>query len=71
MEVITWLGVYYVKSELYENAIQFFLRASEVEPEDVKWQLMVASCYRRMGSYPQVSPPPLRLSPALTIWWLD
>jgi intraflagellar transport protein 88 len=52
MEVISWLGVWYVKSDLYEEAIQFFQRASEIEPHEVKWLLMVASCYRRMQSYP-------------------
>jgi len=50
MEVISWLGVWYVKSELYEDAIQFFERAAEIEPGEVKWQLMVASCFRRMGN---------------------
>eukprot|EP00438_Fugacium_kawagutii_P002816 Skav214102 [mRNA] locus=scaffold1185:208172:218049:- [translate_table: standard] len=41
MNVITWLGIYYVKQEMYE-----------IEPNEVKWRLMVASCYRRMGAYP-------------------
>merc|ERR1719171_2628506 len=53
MNVITWLGIYYVKQELYEQAIPFFNRASQIEPQEVKWQLMVASCYRRMGAFPQ------------------
>ncbi|CEP03482.1 unnamed protein product (mitochondrion) [Plasmodiophora brassicae] len=50
MEVISWLGVWYVKSELYESAILFFQRAAEIEPGEIKWKLMVASCYRRMGA---------------------
>ncbi len=77
MEVISWLGVWYVKNQLYEKAIEYFERASEIEPgsptaqrsvrgtcpgshsarhraEEVKWKLMVASCYRRMRAYPQV-----------------
>jgi len=53
MNVITWLGIYYVKQEMYEAAIPFFSRASQIEPAEVKWRLMVASCYRRMGAYPQ------------------
>lgn len=53
MEVISWLGVWYVKGELYEDAIQYFMRAAEIEPDEVKWQLMVASCYRRMGARKQ------------------
>ncbi len=40
-----------MKSELYEKAIQFFERASQIQPNEVKWRLMVTSCYRRMGSY--------------------
>jgi len=52
MNVITWLGIYYVKQEMYEQAIPFFSRASQIEPAEVKWRLMVASCYRRMGAYP-------------------
>jgi len=53
MNVITWLGIYYVKQEMYEAAIPFFARAAQIEPSEVKWKLMVASCFRRMGSYPQ------------------
>mmetsp|Transcript_19843 Transcript_19843/g.46131 ORF Transcript_19843/g.46131 Transcript_19843/m.46131 type:complete len:826 (+) Transcript_19843:62-2539(+) len=53
MNVITWLGIYYVKQEMYEAAIPFFSRAAQIEPSEVKWRLMVASCYRRMGAYPQ------------------
>mmetsp|Transcript_21253 Transcript_21253/g.51375 ORF Transcript_21253/g.51375 Transcript_21253/m.51375 type:complete len:811 (+) Transcript_21253:136-2568(+) len=51
MNVITWLGIYYVKQEMYEAAIPFFHRAAEIQPDEVKWLLMVASCYRRMGVY--------------------
>ncbi|TMW56883.1 hypothetical protein Poli38472_002808 [Pythium oligandrum] len=51
LDVISWLGVWYVKSELYEKAIQFFERASQIQPTEVKWRLMVTSCYRRMGAY--------------------
>lgn len=45
------MGVWYVNSELYENAITFFERAAQIEPKEVKWKLMVASCYRRMRNY--------------------
>lgn len=51
LDVIAWLGVWYVKSELYEKAIQFFERASQIQPAEVKWRLMVTSCFRRMGAY--------------------
>ena len=51
LDVISWLGVWFVKSEFYEKAITFFQRAAEIQPDEVKWRLMVASCFRRMGSY--------------------
>nr|XP_057939067.1 intraflagellar transport protein 88 homolog isoform X2 [Doryrhamphus excisus] len=49
MEVIEWLAAYYVQTQLYEKAIQYFERAILVQPSEVRWQLMVASCYRRSG----------------------
>jgi len=53
MEVISWLGVWFVKSGQYELAVPYFSRAAEIEPQEIKWQLMVASCYRRMEDYKQ------------------
>eukprot|EP00002_Diphylleia_rotans_P013538 TRINITY_DN2644_c0_g3_i2.p1 TRINITY_DN2644_c0_g3~~TRINITY_DN2644_c0_g3_i2.p1 ORF type:complete len:700 (+),score=174.56 TRINITY_DN2644_c0_g3_i2:744-2843(+) len=53
MEVIQWLGAYFVKNEVYEKAIHYFEQAALVQPSDPRWRLMVASCYRRMGSYQQ------------------
>lgn len=52
MDVIAWLGVWYVKTKNYVEAFQFFQRAAEIDPGDVKWQLMVASCHRRMDNLP-------------------
>lgn len=49
IDVITWLGAYFVKNEAYDKALQFFQRASEIETREVKWQLMVGSCHRRRG----------------------
>ena len=51
LNVISWLGVWYVKREMYEQAIEYFERASVVQPGEVKWRLMVTSCYRRLGDY--------------------
>jgi len=51
LTVISWLGVWYVKREMYEQAIEFFEKASKVQPSEVKWRLMVTSCYRRLGDY--------------------
>jgi intraflagellar transport protein 88 len=36
---------------MYERACTFFERASQVNPKEVKWRLMVASCFRRMEDY--------------------
>ncbi|XP_013385188.1 intraflagellar transport protein 88 homolog isoform X2 [Lingula anatina] len=53
IEVIEWLGAYYIDSQFCEKAISYFERAAIVEPTQVKWQLMVASCHRRSGNYQQ------------------
>ena len=34
-----------------EKAIGYFERAALMQPDEVKWQLMIASCYRRSGNY--------------------
>ncbi|KAI8622191.1 hypothetical protein BC830DRAFT_1160095 [Chytriomyces sp. MP71] len=53
MDVIAWLGAYYVDCEVYEHAVQFFERATLIQPNEIKWQLMIASCFRRSGNYQQ------------------
>jgi intraflagellar transport protein 88 len=50
LQVLGWLGVYYVRHELFEFAIPLFLRGAELQTEDKKWLMLVASCYRRSGS---------------------
>jgi intraflagellar transport protein 88 len=52
LKVLSWLGAYYVESELYEQAIKYFEKAIIIEPEEIKWHLMVASCHRRSGNFP-------------------
>lgn len=41
--------------QMYEKAAPFFDLAAQVEPQEVKWQLMVASCLRRTANHQQVS----------------
>lgn len=53
MDVISWLGAYFVKSEMYEKAMEYFQKAAQIQPKEVKWMLMVASCHRRIGAYLQ------------------
>eukprot|EP00665_Eupelagonemidae_sp_cell47_P001054 gene1054-1397_t len=31
--------------------MKFFDRASQIQPGEVKWRLMVASCHRRIGAF--------------------
>ena len=38
LETISWLGIYYVKNDLYERACHFFERASQIQPKEVKNQ---------------------------------
>ena len=51
LNVTSWLGVWYVKREMYEQAIEYFERAAQVQPSEIKWPLMVTSCYRRLGDF--------------------
>jgi len=50
MDVISWLGAFHVQSEVYEKAMPYFDLAAKIQPQEVKWQLMVASCFRRIGA---------------------
>lgn len=49
LDTIAWLGIYFVRNLNYEKACFFFERASLIQPKDNKWNLMIASCNRRMG----------------------
>lgn len=55
IDVISWLGAFHVKSEVWEKAIPYFDLASKIQPTESKWCLMVASCFRRIQALPQVS----------------
>ncbi|XP_034042049.1 intraflagellar transport protein 88 homolog isoform X1 [Thalassophryne amazonica] len=50
IHVVEWLGAYYVNTQLYEMAIRYFESAVLIQPAQVKWPLMVASCYRKSGN---------------------
>ncbi|XP_076068805.1 intraflagellar transport protein 88-like protein nompB isoform X2 [Oratosquilla oratoria] len=51
LEVIDWLGSYFIEHQVAEKAIVYFERAALMQPDEVKWQLMVAACHRRSGNY--------------------
>ena len=51
IDVISCLGMHHAKQDSFEKAITYFERASQIQPKEVKWQLMIASCYRRMNLF--------------------
>lgn len=53
IDVIDWLGAYYIESQLYEKAIKYFEKAAIIQPSQVKWPLLVASCHHKSGNYQQ------------------
>lgn len=52
MDVISWLGAFHVRNEVYEKAVPFFIWAAKLQPAEVKWELMVASCHRYSSFQP-------------------
>ncbi|KAK7938435.1 hypothetical protein WMY93_001761 [Mugilogobius chulae] len=51
IDVIVWLAAYHIETHFFEKAIQYFERATLIQPTEVKWQLMVASGFRKSGNY--------------------
>jgi intraflagellar transport protein 88 len=49
LDVIGWLAIWFIKHEMYEKSIEFFRQASDIDPKEVKWKLMIGSCYRKIG----------------------
>jgi len=46
MDVISWLGVYFVKNGLFEKAVLYFQRAAEIEPDQVYGHALTAQWCR-------------------------
>lgn len=53
LTVLDWLGSYFIEHQVAEKALGYFERAALMQPNEVKWQLMAASCHRRSGNYHQ------------------
>ena len=56
LPTLSWLGVWCVKNEMWDDAVGYFACADTVEaggggggPDSSRWKLMMASCWRRMG----------------------
>ncbi|CAI4226801.1 unnamed protein product [Auanema sp. JU1783] len=51
IKIIEWLGAYYIETQFSEKALLYFEKASIMQPNEIKWQLMMASSQRRAGNY--------------------
>ncbi|CAF1310006.1 unnamed protein product [Adineta steineri] len=51
IKTLEWLASYYIETQYPEKAVEFCQQAALVRPGEIKWHLMVASCYRRAGDY--------------------
>ena len=51
IDVTGWLAIWFVKHEMFEKSIHFFHRASQIQPKEIKWKIMIATCYRKMGRH--------------------
>lgn len=49
--VLDWLGAYYIEMRVPEKALPFFEKAALIQPDEVKWKLIIGSCHRRCGNY--------------------
>ncbi len=51
VEALSWLGVWHVRQEEYDDALRYFSRAARLQPHEPQWGLMQASCHRRIGDF--------------------
>ncbi|KAL3284015.1 hypothetical protein HHI36_018185 [Cryptolaemus montrouzieri] len=50
LSVIEWLGSYYIEMQVVEKALVYFEKAAVMQPNEPKWNMMVAACHRRSGN---------------------
>ncbi|KAJ3629284.1 hypothetical protein MTP99_013684 [Tenebrio molitor] len=50
LSVINWLGSYYIEMQVVEKALIYFEKAALMQPNEPKWNMMVAGCHRRSGN---------------------
>eukprot|EP01105_Mastigella_eilhardi_P028360 TRINITY_DN927_c2_g1_i2.p1 TRINITY_DN927_c2_g1~~TRINITY_DN927_c2_g1_i2.p1 ORF type:complete len:615 (-),score=207.57 TRINITY_DN927_c2_g1_i2:78-1922(-) len=53
VNVVAWLGTYYVKTMAHDKAVPFFQRAAQLQPQVPHWKMMVGSCFRFSKMLPQ------------------
>lgn len=44
------MGSYYIEMQVVEKALIYFEKAALMQPNEPKWQMMVAGCHRRSGN---------------------
>ena len=53
LEAIEWIGSYLNEVQLHDRAITFFSRAMLLQPNEIRWPMLIAACHRRTGNYTQ------------------
>ena len=51
LDVISSLGTFFVKQEMYERSLYFFQQALLVQPKEIKWGFAIASAHKRCGEH--------------------
>ncbi len=49
LDTIGWLAIWFVKLEMYDEAVHYFKSAAEIQPNEIKWKFTLGSCFRKMG----------------------
>jgi len=50
LDVIGWIGSWFVQQEMFERSCYFFQQASLIQPKEIKWGFMSASAHKRCGA---------------------
>lgn len=51
LETVEWLASYYLETQFSEKSINYFEKAALMQPNNSKWQMLIATCLRRTGNY--------------------
>ena len=51
LDVISAIGTFFVKQEMYERSLYFFQQASLIQPKEIKWGMILASNHKRCGNH--------------------
>ena len=49
LDVIGWLAIWFVKLEMYDEAVHYFKSAAQIQSNEIKWKFTLGSCFRKMG----------------------